>query len=403
VWVQLIGRIGLGLALALVAGRARADIEAASHLTVFTEPSGQNQGIQVIHPQTQVSATRGPLGIQAGYELDIVSGATTRVYRPDDVPDAVSGATFSDLRQAARGGLSFETASVALNAGYSYGWESDYRSHTLTVAARGDFLERNFTLGLAYTRNFDQVCDQANTFAPSVIDLRPLGTSEGCFQSDQPDLTTRRLSIDTFEPALSWTATPLLLLQLGGTLQILDGFQSNPYRAVRLGPEGREPQERLPQYRQRYALFARAHQAIPPLRAAARASARIYRDTWDVTAGSADLEWLQYFGPSLMAGVRGRYHKQTGAVFFRSARDYRRLGPAGEYWTGDRELAPLTNFLVGGKVAFVKQPPPETRSWLGELEINARVDFLFYRNEPGLPSSDRRSARIIQGGASLRF
>jgi hypothetical protein len=401
--VQLTTRGLLVLGVLVVGREARGDVQAASHLTVFSEPSTQNQGIRVIHPQTEVSATRGPLGIQAGYELDIVSGATTRVYRPADLPDAVSGATFSDLRQAAKGGLSFETASVGLTAGYSYGWESDYRSHTLSVSARGDFLERNFTLGLAYTRNFDQVCDQANTFAPSVIDLRPLGTSEGCFQSDHTELTTRRLSIDTFEPSLSWTATPLLLLQLGGTLQILDGFQSNPYRAVRLGPEGREPQERLPQHRQRYALFGRAHQAIVPLRAAARAAARLYRDTWDVTAASADLEWLQYFGPSLMAGVRGRYHRQSGAAFFRTASDYRRLGPAGEYWTGDRELSPLTNFLAGGKVAFVKQPPPESRSWLGELEINARVDFLFYRPEPGAPSSDRKHAQIVQGGASLRF
>jgi hypothetical protein len=357
----------------------------------------------VIHPQTEVSATRGPLGIEAGYEVDIVSGATTKVYRPGDSPDAVSGATFSDLRQAARGGLSFETASVGLDAGYSYGWENDYRSHTLSVAARGDFLERNFTLGLAYTRNFDRVCDQANTFAPSVIDLRPLATSQGCFQPGQVELTTRKLSIDTFEPALSWTATPLLLLQLGGTLQILDGFQSNPYRAVSLGPEGREPQERLPQHRQRYAVFARAHQAIVPLRAAARGSVRVYRDTWDVTAATAELEWLQYFGPSLMAGVRGRFHKQGGAIFFRSAAEYRRIGPAGQYWTGDRELSPLTNYLAGGKVAYVKQPPPEVRSWLGELEINVRVDFLFYRADPGLPASDRTHAQIIQAGASLRF
>ena len=167
------------------------------------------------------------------------------------------------MRHAARGGLSFETATVALTAGYSYGWENDYRSHTLSVAARGDFLERNFTLGLAYTRNFDQVCDQANGLAQSLLDLRPLGTSDGCFQAVSTTLTARRLSIDTFEPSLSWTATPLLLLSLGSTLQILDGFQSNPYRAVRLGPEGREPQERLPQHRQRYALFVRAHQAVP--------------------------------------------------------------------------------------------------------------------------------------------
>jgi hypothetical protein len=394
---------GVAGLLAAAGSSARADVQAASHLTVFTEPSPQGRGLQVIHPQTEVGATHGALGLQAGYELDIVSGATTRVYRPGDQPDAVSGATFSDVRHAARGALSFETQTVALTAGYSYGWENDYKSHTLSVAARGDFLERNFTLGLAYTRNFDSVCDQANDLAQSLLDLRPLGTSEGCFQASSTELTARRLSIDTFEPSLSWTATPLLLLSLGSTLQILDGFQSNPYRAVRLGPEGREPQERLPQHRQRFALFLRAHQAVPPLRAAARLAARVYRDTWDVAAASADVEWLQYFGSSLMAGVRGRYHKQGGAIFFRTAEDYRTLGPPGEYWTGDRELAPLTNYLVGAKVAFVKTPPPDSRSWLGELEIQARVDFLFYRPERGAPNADRTRAQVLAAGASLRF
>jgi hypothetical protein len=391
------------LTLLAAAGQGRADVEAASHLTVFTEPSAQGRGIQVIHPQTEVAATHGPVGLQAGYELDIVSGATTRVYRPGDVPDAVSGATFSDVRHAARAGASFETTTVALTAGYSYGWENDYRSHTLSVSARGDFLERNFTLGLAYTRNFDRVCDRANDLAQSLLDLQPLGTSEGCFQASGTELTARRLSIDTFEPSLSWTATPLLMLSVGSTLQLLDGFQSNPYRAVRLGPEGREPQERLPQHRQRFALFGRVHQAVPPLRAAARLSARLYRDTWDVAAASADAEWLQYFGSSLLAGVRGRYHRQSGAIFFRTAEDYRVRGPAGQYWTGDRELAPLTNYLVGARVAFVKRPPPESRSWLGELEIHARADFLFYRTEPGAPNSDRTRAQVIAAGASLRF
>jgi hypothetical protein len=405
--VQLIVRgvaAAAAILVALASARpARAEVQAASHVTVFTEPSSRDRGVRVIHPQTEVAATHGAFGLQAGYEMDIVSGATTRVYRPGDVPDAVSGATFSDVRQAARGGLSFETASVALLAGYSFGWENDYRSQTVSVAARGDFLERNLTLSLAYTRNFDRVCDQANSLAQSLLDLQPLGTSDDCFQAGDGSLTTRRLDIHTFEPALSWTATPLLLLSLGSTLQILDGFQSNPYRAVRLGPEGREPQERLPQHRQRFALFGRAHLAVPPLRGAARVAARGYRDTWDVAAVSADAEWLQYFGSSLLAGVRGRYHKQGAAIFFRTAEDLRLRGPAGEYWTGDRELAPLTNYMVGAKVAFIKQPPPDVKSWFHELEIHARADFIFYRPSPGAPSSDRTHAQVIAGGASLRF
>ena len=399
-------RLRIAAALVLVGasgGTARADVQAATHLTLFTEPSESNDGVRVIHPQTEVSATHTGFGISAGYEMDIVSGATARVYAPGDAPDAVSGATFSDTRHAARGGLAFETASVALNAGYSYGWESDYQSHTLTVAARGDFMERNFSLSLGYTRNFDRVCDRANTLATGPLERQPLPTSDGCFQVDSVDTTTRRLTIDSFEPALSWTVTPLTLLQLGATLQILDGFQSNPYRQVRLGTEGREPQESLPQFRQRYALFMRAHQAIPLLKSAVRVAGRLYRDTWDVTAATADGEWLQYLGPSLIAGVRGRYHRQTGAIFFRDATGLRVQGPTGQYWTGDRELAPFTNLLMGAKLSFVRQPPPEGQPFIDELEIGVRFDLMFYRDAPTNPNSDRNHAQIIQAGAELRF
>jgi hypothetical protein len=393
------------LLAALVRGGAppaRAEVQAASHLTIFTEPSSANEGVRVYHPQTEVGASTSGLGINAGYEMDIVSGATARVYAPGG-PDAVSGATFSDTRHGAHGGLSFETAAVALAAGYSYGWENDYKSHTLTVSARGDFLERNFSLTLGYTRNFDSVCDQANILAETPLERQALATSEGCFDAAFTDLTTRKLTIDSFEPALSWTATPLLLLQLGGTLQILDGFQSNPYRRVRIGPQGREPQESLPNFRQRFAMFVRAHQAIPLLKSSVRAGGRIYRDTWDVVAGSADLEYLQYLGPSIIVGARGRYHRQTGAAFFRTANELRTLGPTGKYWTGDRELAPLTNISAGGKLSYVRHPPPDAGSWLDDLEINMRYDVLFYRGSDQIPNADRKRAQVLQAGAELHF
>jgi hypothetical protein len=391
-----------GAALAGVPAAARADVEAATHLTIFTEPSSANKGLRVIHPQTDVSATTGALGISAGYEMDSVSGATARVYAPGDGPDSVSGATFSDTRQAAKGTLSFETATVAFSGGYSYGFENDYKSHTVTAQARGDFFERNFSLSLGYTRNFDRVCDQANQFAQGEIDRQPLATSDGCFTVNS-DKAIRKLSIDTFEPALSWTATPLTLVSAGLSLQVLDGFQSNPYRAVRVGSEGRTPQEYLPQYRQRYAVFGRIHQAIPPARSAVRLGGRLYRDTWDVRAVSLDGEWLSYFAPALILGVRGRWHKQTGAVFFRTAEELRRLGPTGKYWTGDRELASLSNVMLGGVITFVKAPPTDAPSFYKEIELDVRFDILYYHPEPGAPNPDRSYAHIIQAGARLRF
>ena len=398
--------IALGL-LALAPGPARslrAEVTASSHLTIFNEPSSVNQGLRVIHPQTEVSATLGPVGVFAGYEMDAVSGATTRVYSPGATGvDAVSGATFADTRHAARGGLSFETASATVSASYSYGWENDYRSSAVSVSARGEFLQRNFGLGLSYTRNFDEVCDRQNALAQGLLELQPLATSAGCFTAGSTTTVTRPLAIHTFEPGLTWTATPLLLLEGGVTLQGLDGFQSNPYRAVLIGSQGRQPQERLPEHRQRYAAFLRAHHAVPLLKAAARVGARVYRDTWDLLAFSADGEWLEYLGPHLIAGLRGRYHKQGGAIFFRTAEGYRSRGPTGEYWTGDRELAPLTNLLAGAKIAFVKQAPRETKGWYEEIEIEARFDYIFYRGQAGLPNADRSRAQVMQAGATVRF
>ncbi|HEY0707140.1 MAG TPA: DUF3570 domain-containing protein [Polyangia bacterium] len=392
--------------LLIIAAPARADVdvEAASHLTVFTEPSSRDSGVRVLHPQTEVTATTGGFGIRAGYEMDAVSGSTPRVYAPADAAgaDAVTGATFSDTRHVAHGGLAFETATLAFQGNYSYGVESDYKSHTLSAAARGDFAERNFSLSLAYTHSADSVCDNPNTFTQDDIDRQPLADSVGCFTAGGGK-ATRSVTIDTFSPSLSWTATPLLMLTGGLSLQVLDGFQSNPYRAVRLGSAGRTPQERLPENRQRYAVFAQATQAIPPVKSAVHLGARLYRDTWDLRALSADAEWRSYFASSLILSVRGRLHSQGSAVFYRSAEGLRLNGPVGQYWTGDRELAPFTTIMAGGGLTFVKTPPTEGSSFYEEIELDARFDMLVYRPEAGAPNADRKTAQVIQAGARIRF
>ena len=398
------------LTLAALAGgdpRAHATVEAASTFTLFRESSNAGAPIQVVHPQTDVSADLGKwAAVNAGYEVDIVSGATPRAYgSPTDTPsgvDAVSGAThFSDQRQQARGGLSLNTPQVGLTAGYSYGWEKDYRSHTLTAAARGDFLERNFTLGLAYTRNFDSVCDQNNQNAQGPLDLKPLASSENCFKVGVEDVVRRKVATHTFEPSLVWTATPRLLLQGGGTLQVVDGFQSSPYRAVYVGSQGRSPQEHVPTLRQRFALFGRARLALPEMRAAVSAMARLYRDTWDLRAATAEAELLKYLGPAIIVGAHGRYHLQSGAIFYRTASDYRTLGPVGHYWTGDRELSPLRSMVGGVTLVYLRRP--QNKSWYEEFELNVKFDVMKYQVEKGGPSADRTGAIVSMAGVALRF
>ena len=396
---------GAGLLLLLIgafADSAAANTEAASRVTLFREPSTRNTGVTVVHPQVDASAALGSsFNLIAGYQVDIVTGATPHTF----TIDAVSSATkFSDVRQEVKGGFSFDRPTSGLAASYSYGWESDYKSHAISASTHSDLVDHNYTLGVGYTHNFDRVCDNNNAEAGGfVLNLQPLTGSAHCFQN-LPDVVTHHLSIDTFEPSLTWTATPRLVTQGGTTIQILDGFQSNPYRRVEVGPQGRTPQEHMPTFRQRYAVFVRAAYALPDLRASLTGSVRFYRDSWAVQAVSADASYNQYLGQSVLLTLRGRFHQQTEASFYRTAHNYQTQGSAGQYWTGDRELSPMSNYLGSLKTAYLKRPGQERSAWFSEIELSAKIEALFYKlDSPDAPNFDRKVAYIGQGSFALRF
>ncbi len=396
------------LGASALAPPARADdpTEASVRLTYFREPATDNKGVTVIHPQVDVaSPLGGGLGVAAGWEADAVSGASPAVFSPH--VDAITNATpFHDFRQQAHGGFSYTRPDASIGASYAYGWEHDYRSHSLSVTTRDDLYDHNFTLAVSYSHNWDSVCDANNSAAVSPIDLHPLGSSAQCFTSALPNMVpqtvTHPVAIDAVEPSLSWTMTPRLVVQGGGTIQIIDGFQSNPYRSVLVGPI-REPQEHEPTYRQRYALFGRAAYAFPQWRASGIGMVRLYQDSWALQAVTGDLVVNKYLSSVMLLTLRGHYHVQSGASFYRDADGYRVLGPAGQYWTGDRELSPMRNYLVGGRMAFLRRPAQEHATWFAEMEADVKYELLVYQVAPSAPNSDRPYAHILQGAFSLRF
>lgn len=403
--------VGIPIALlgtAVLCGTSLANnTEASSRVTLFDEPSTSNQGVRVLHPQVDASAAlAASVKLSAGYNVDIVTGATPAVFGPRTGVDAVSGATkFSDTRQLVHGSLGFERPDGGVSFSYAYGWESDYKTSAVSARTHHDLYTHNFTLALAYTHNFDDVCDINNGAAAGLLlQLASLTASAGCFDSGRSDLVTRRLSIDTIEPSLSWSMTPRLVIQGGATVQIVDGFQSNPYRSVLVGSQQQRPQERHPQYRQRYAAFGRLVYAFPELRASALGMIRLYNDSWAVRAVTTELVVNKYLGPALLISARARYHLQGGASFYRDATGYRLLGPPGEYWTGDRELSPMANYLLGGKLAFFRRPGQERSSWFVETELGVKYELLLYQlASPDAPNADRKFAHIVQGSFSLRF
>src|SRR5262249_3363663 len=144
---------------------------------------------------------------------------------------------------------------------------------------------------------------------------RALEDSSGCFTGKDPLRTRRTLGIDGFQGSWTQSWTPTFATQLVYTAQILDGFQSNPYRSIILG-QGLKAQEHHPNDRVRQSIAARANFYLRPIKLAIRVGGRAYRDTWDVTSGTGEVELEKYLFEGFRVAARGRYYKQSGALFW---------------------------------------------------------------------------------------
>jgi len=399
----------LAAALLSFATRVRAEDKVEVKAEYFTEPANK-QALHVFHPAVGLNVDAHPIfSLNFGYEADVVTGATPRTYGA--ALDAVSSATrFSDTRHAFHGGAELRLGPAAVDVGYTYGFENDYRSHAVDVGAKVDLWGKNTTFRLGYAHNFDSVCDVDNKGAMPT-ERRSLGSSEGCFKNIV-GIISEPLAIDSY--AASWTQvlTPILLSDVSATFQVLDGFQSNPYRRVRLFGTV-EAQESEPLLRQRVAIQARLRLAVTRARGALGFLGRFYYDTWGIKSGTAEVSWDEWILPQLLFRVRGRFYQQGRAVFYRDAGEmlsYETVGPVGQYFTGDRELSPFRDYLVGFKAAWVHNADERGKILrvFEQLDFNLKVDLIDYQPLTPLPPNQIRdvglvNALIAELGLALRW
>jgi hypothetical protein len=353
---------GYFLASARDANAQVAQVDTA-HTLFHESPTKTN--MTVYTPGVDVGVTPADwMTVRGGYEADIVSGASVATkagpaYQAVNPGiDVVTTASVKDVRHSPRGGLTLRKGDVAYTANYTYGTENDYRSHNLFVAARTDAYEHNTQFEISYARNFDLVCDRVQGVNDQPARFRALEDSDGCF-AGQALRTRHRLAIDALQASWTQAWTPIFATQLTYTAQILNGFQSNPYRSVILA-QGLKSQEHHPETRIRQAIALRANLYIRPIKVAVRVTGRVYRDTWDVLSGTGELEVERYLFEGFRVSGRGRFYQQSGAVFWSD--DYTGgappLGPKGQYWTGDRELSPFWSFGLGLRLTYTIQPTP---------------------------------------------
>ena len=395
----------------LAAASARAQVAQVdtAHTLYLESPTRTN--MTVYTPGVDVSVSPAEwVTIKGGYEADIVSGASVAVKAGSAYAavnpgaDVVTTASVYDLRHSPRGSLTLRKDEVSYTAQYNYGTENDYKSHSIFVAARTEAYEHNTQLELSYARNFDLVCDRVQAVNDPAPRFRALEDSTGCFTGSDPLRTRHRLSIDGLQASWTQSWTPTFATQLAYTAQLLDGFQSNPYRSVILG-QGLKAQEHHPQDRARQALAARANLYVRPVKLAIRIGARIYRDTWGVTSGTGDVEVERYLFEGFRLAARARYYQQTGASFWSD--DYTGgdppLGPKGQYWTGDRELSPFSSLSLGGRLTYAITPSKgRVLGLMTGLKVGAALDVVqFDYSEYTLGGTPISGARAYILGANL--
>jgi len=377
---------GLVLVLALAASAAHAEDRAEVSTSLFAEKrEGANGRLVVVHPQALFGVDLGRfVTLDVAYAADAVSGATASVYQVD----AISAATeFSDLRNEGTVSLGFRGKRSTLAFSGTFGTERDYLSRQVGGSASIDLPGRNTSLAIAYTHGFDQVCNRFNGDA-TPLEARALTGDDACSKSgvvagkdrlmaDADGAPTRweDLTIDTGAVTLTQNLSPTMNMQVALFGQVLEGFQSNPYRRVRIGPNA--PQEHIPDTRARWSISARLNRYLPALKAAAHFDGRFYNDTWGVTSGNVELGYSQYAGESLLVKLYARVYQQSAATFFKDAFYYETESTAGEYFTGDRELSPVRNATLGGKLTVITVGEDEpVLGMFDKLQLNLRGDVM---------------------------
>jgi hypothetical protein len=398
----------------LVTASARAQVVVVETAHTFYHEAPTRTNMTVYTPGVDIAATPVPwFTVTGGYEADIVSGASVSVkagsaYQAvNPGADVISTASVHDIRQSPRGGITLRKADVEYTAQYTYGTEHDYKSHSIFVGAKTEAYEHNTQFEISYARNFDLVCDRVQAVNDQPARFHRLEDSTACFTqgTDAAAQRTRHtLSIDGLQAGWTQAWTPEFATQLAYTAQIVDGFQSSPYRAVILG-QGVEAQEHHPENRARQSVSLRANLYIRPLKLAVRIGGRVYRDTWDITSGTGELEAERYITEGLRVAARGRYYKQSGASFWSD--DYTGgnppLGPKGRYWTGDRELSPFWSIAVGLRLTYGLTPTKgRILGLMSGLKLGVSADVVqFDYEEYTLGGTPITNARAYILGANL--
>ena len=280
-------------------------------------------GVVITGPSVLVrKAYKDKVSLWGNYYVDMISGASIDV--------EATASKYSEKRTEYSAGADYLYDKTQMGIGFTHSTENDYEAKTLLVSLSQDFFGDLTTLSLGYAFGDDTV------------------------NRTEDDVFEDTAQHQIFNLAVSQVLTRHLIINLGYTAVIDEGFLNNPYRSVRyLDPtsaQGYSYQAELyPRTRTSDALAIRAMHYLP-YRAVVRGEYRFYTDSWGVDGQNAEISYTHPFGERWELDARVRTYSQNNADFYADIFPYHN---AQNFLARDKELATFDNTSIGLGISYL--------------------------------------------------
>lgn len=240
--------------------------------------------------------------LKGQFVYDAISGATPSGGPPPPDISQVPLISFSDRRYAGNLGMDIRQGQLTHSPSVSYSYEHDYKSFGIAYTGLIDFNQRNTTLALGLSHNFDEV---SGTYQPTFASK---GTSD-------------------FLLGVTQLLGPRTTLTLNATLGYSDGYLTDPYKGVNFYyafpdpsfdslPYGVNSGEKRPDHRLRQVGYLGVRHYVKPLEAALTTSFRLGHDDWGILSETVEVNWAQKLGRRVILTPQFRFYHQTAADFY---------------------------------------------------------------------------------------
>ena len=330
-WRRLAGLLG-GL---LAAGGARAiDLPEDHAEAMFHTYSGG--GVTAYGPALLVrKSIYDKVSLTGTYYVDAVSNASIDV--------VTTASKYHEVRSEYGLSADYVYRDSQITIGGSTSREPDYTANTGNIDVVQEVFGGLTSISLGFTHGSD--------------DVRKKGAPEF---SDYAKHWQYRFGV-------SQILTPRWIMSLNTEAIADDGFLGSPYRVARVF--GAAVPERNPRTRSARAIKLRVIGDLGS-RNVVHADYRYYRDTWDITAHTAEIGYSRYFGDAWLADTFFRYYTQTHASFYSD-----NAMSETEFVSRNRQLSTFNSLGLGAKLSYDVRKVPGRY----DLKVNGAYEYVQFR------------------------